>query len=865
VTKIGTGQYRVDLPSLGTAGGIVHVNAFNGVADCKVHSWGPNGTTQEAYVVCFNNAGNPEDSRFNLLFYKENRAGLQENAGYSRSQIANSSAGVVQPAAAYTWNGRGGAARITRTSTGRYTIDFPFVQASVKNGGSGMVTSYGASSIRCKSRGWGGSAIAVGCHTIDGTPVDAEFGVSYYMDVSFGAANVLAGDPGAYALPTDIAATGPYAPDAFYRTNSSNGPVTATGPGTRGYGIFFAGLKAYGRSMAIVTAHGDSDAHCRTNGWGFLIAEPTTTAITVDCYNGAGARVDTIYAITYLTDANTPSIVNASGGTPQSTRVSTPFATPLRVQVYSGNLPLQGVTVNFSVPASGATATLSSASGVTNAAGIAQITASASSTAGTYNVNASVVGGGSAFFTLTNQPGPAAPQIHFILPGTISTVPRSGIVIVGSGFDPATVQVELSGGITIPNAMLLNKSATAVHLVVSLGTGTYAVTVRNGPGGVPSNNATLTVVPPAGPGSHFVPITPCRAVDTRNTGILNGSSTRDFTFGSCGVPGNATAVALNVTLIPNRAFGYLSIWPAGQPQPTVSTMNSLDGRVKANTAIVGMGTGNAVSVFVTDPAHIALDVNGYFVAVGTPGALAFYPLTPCRVLDTRDAGAGGMVARLSTRRVPGGGSCLPAAAQAYSLNVTAVSPAPLGYLTLWPDGSPMPVVSTLNNLTGTVVANAAILRAGTGGAFQAFVTDQTHIIVELNGYFAPPGLPGALAFHPTPPCRIFDTRNANGLFGGPRLNPNSTREFTVPSSPCAVPGTEQAYVTNATVLPAGVFGFLAMWPGGRPQPTVSTLNAVDGALTSNAAIVPAGPGGVIRVYTSDATEMFLDISGYFAP
>ena len=216
-----------------------------------------------------------------------------------------------------------------------------------------------------------------------------------------------------------------------------------------------------------------------------------------------------------------------------------------------------------------------------------------------------------------------------------------------------------------------------------------------------------------------------------------------------------------------------------------------------------------------------------------------------------------------TRRFSGG--CLPSTAQAYSLNITSVPPAPLGFLTLWPDGSAQPTVSTLNNLTGTVVANAAILRSGTGGAFNAFVTDASHLIADLNGYFAPPGSPGALAFYPSTPCRIFDTRNANGQFGGPAMAADGTRQFTVPSSVCGIPATAQAYVTNATVLPSGVFGFLTMWPGGQTRPTVSTLNAVDGALTSNAAIVPAGSGGVINVYTSNTAHMLLDISGYFAP
>jgi hypothetical protein len=368
---------------------------------------------------------------------------------------------------------------------------------------------------------------------------------------------------------------------------------------------------------------------------------------------------------------------------------------------------------------------------------------------------------------------------------------------------------------------------------------------------------------PVSTGSHFIPIEPCRAADTRNPGSsqIPRDSSRNFTFGTCNIPFNATAVALNVTLVPSGQFGFLSIWPSGQPQPTVSTMNSLDGRIKANAAIVGLGTGQAVSIYVTDPAHVILDVNGYFVPAGTPGALAFYPVAPCRVVDTRNTG--GIIAAQNTRIISGG--CLPSNAQAYSLNVTTVPSGPLGFLTLWPAGTTQPLVSTLNNLTGTVVANAAVLRSGTGGAFNAYVTDASHLIADLNGYFAPPGSPGALAFYPTTPCRVFDTRNAAGPLGGPAMARDSSRSFTVSASACGIPSTAQAYVTNATVVPSGVFGFLTLWPEGQARPTVSVLNAVDGALTSNAAIVQAGPGGVIQAYTSDATHLLLDISGYFAP
>jgi hypothetical protein len=85
-------------------------------------------------------------------------------------------------------------------------------------------------------------------------------------------------------------------------------------------------------------------------------------------------------------------------------------------------------------------------------------------------------------------------------------------------------------------------------------------------------------------------------------------------------------------------------------------------------------------------------------------------------------------------------SCLiPATAQAYSLNITVIPPGTLDYLTVWPTGSPMPVVSTLNDTQGDIVANAAIVPAGTNGAVSVFVYQATDVVIDINGYFlAPP-------------------------------------------------------------------------------------------------------------------------------
>ena len=70
---------------------------------------------------------------------------------------------------------------------------------------------------------------------------------------------------------------------------------------------------------------------------------------------------------------------------------------------------------------------------------------------------------------------------------------------------------------------------------------------------------------------------------------------------------------------------------------------------------------------------------------------------------------------------------------------------------------------------------------------------------------------------------------------------------------------------NATVVPAGpTLGYLTLWPNGQTQPFVSTLNALDGMVTSNLAIVPTANGS-INAYATDSTQLLLDISGYIAP
>ncbi len=356
---------------------------------------------------------------------------------------------------------------------------------------------------------------------------------------------------------------------------------------------------------------------------------------------------------------------------------------------------------------------------------------------------------------------------------------------------------------------------------------------------------------------RFVPITPCRAADTRLTGSrLYPNLIQYFILSNsgCGVPITAQAYSINVTAVPSGPLGYLTVG-SSSAQPFVSTLNALDGRVKANAVIVAALRG-AVTAVASNSTDLVLDVNGYFVDGTGPSVLAFYPLAPCRVLDTRNGGP--PFSALETRDVAVQLSAcnVPATAQAYSLNFTAIPHEPLGYLTVWPKDEAQPLVSTLNAPTGTVTANAAIVPAGTAGDISVFATNQTDLVIDINGYFAPPAA-GGLSFYPVAPCRALDTRYENGLLQG-------ALSVNVNAGGCAVPANAAAFVMNATVVPSGGLGYLTLWPDGATQPVASTLNALDGAITSNMAIVPS-TNGSIDAYTSNQTQLILDLSGYFAP
>jgi hypothetical protein len=117
-------------------------------------------------------------------------------------------------------------------------------------------------------------------------------------------------------------------------------------------------------------------------------------------------------------------------------------------------------------------------------------------------------------------------------------------------------------------------------------------------------------------------LTPCRIADTRKApGPLGGpalvaGSTRNFPVsGVCGIPSSAKAVAINLTVVNPTGPGYLVVFPAGAPLPLTSTINFRAGIVRANNAMILLGTSGQLSVFcgmASGSTNFVLDVSGYF-------------------------------------------------------------------------------------------------------------------------------------------------------------------------------------------------------------------------------------------------------------
>jgi len=167
-------------------------------------------------------------------------------------------------------------------------------------------------------------------------------------------------------------------------------------------------------------------------------------------------------------------------------------------------------------------------------------------------------------------------------------------------------------------------------------------------------------------------------------------------------------------------------------------------------------------------------------------------------------------------------------------------------------------------------AKAAIgLLAVAGLALHGWAQQAPARGLQTNAGAAAASVAKPLTFISITPCRLMDTRAAEGMtgaFGPPALVAQTARTIPIPSSRCGVPAAA-AYSMNIVVIPPanGTLGWLTAWRDDTVWPGTVVLNDVQGGIVDNLAIVPAGADGGIQVLATDATDLIIDIYGYFVP
>jgi len=204
----------------------------------------------------------------------------------------------------------------------------------------------------------------------------------------------------------------------------------------------------------------------------------------------------------------------------------------------------------------------------------------------------------------------------------------------------------------------------------------------------------------------------------------------------------------------------------------------------------------------------------------------------------------------------------PATVGAGSPNRIASVPAVVGATYAWS--------ITNGTITGGQGTNQITFTAGTAG------TLTLSVIVTVGGCPSASGsanvtvaaVGSALQFYDVPPCRLVDTRNANGSLGGPALGASGSpdRAFTLAGA-CGIPAGAAVVSANLTVVSPSAGGALAVYPGDGALTGTSSISFNAGkSRADNALLQLALDGsGTVKVNNSAAgtVHLLLDVNGYF--
>jgi len=367
----------------------------------------------------------------------------------------------------------------------------------------------------------------------------------------------------------------------------------------------------------------------------------------------------------------------------------------------------------------------------------------------------------------------------------------------------------------------------------------------------------------------FVPLPAQRRIaDTRNPQVypfdrLTDRRIRVGIVGVPGVPSDATAAVLTVTVVNRSGYNFVSVFPAGAGVPEASNLNTaVHDEVAANLVTVQLGDGGAVELDAFDHCDLIVDIAGVYVpAPGVARAGRFVALpTAVRVIDTRSTA----VLMPGESVVVNVTSVVPADASSVVVNLTTTGTLSWGYFTCYPlDAAGPSETSNLNvNGPGQTRAAAAVVKVTTVGGVRGFKVwsyGGGHVIVDVAGYYTGPTSPMSSSglFVPMPPQRILDTRKPGALG---RLWPHWMVETAIPD-PARTDA--QAIVANVTAVDARGAGWFTVLAARTPMQVVSNVNVVaEHDNVPNHVISRISTAG-LAVYAQTGAHVIVDMSGYF--
>ena len=245
----------------------------------------------------------------------------------------------------------------------------------------------------------------------------------------------------------------------------------------------------------------------------------------------------------------------------------------------------------------------------------------------------------------------------------------------------------------------------------------------------------------------------------------------------------------------------------------------------------------------------------------------FTPLSPTRVLDTRNAiGAARFPVgpkRAISVLVRGVGGVPTSGVSAVALNVTATEATLGGFLTVHPSDVNRPNASNLNMVAGQTIPGVVIAKVGADGRTCIYNdSGTTQVLADVVGWFADGTTSGA-SFTPLTPARVLDTRRSFGapgaLGGGASFDVSISGRGGVPPS-----GVSGVVLNVTTDRPTGDRSFITVWPTGEARPNASSLNMVAGETAPNLVFARLGANGMVS-FSNDlgATHLIADVLGYF--